>query len=91
MEVKLTIQDTQFKSDQLACAEHIHGLFGDHIIGQGDTTLAQTVAQLLAERGQSITTAESCTGGMIASQITQVAGASRVFEAGFVTYSNTKK
>lgn len=91
MEVKLTIQDTQFKSDQLACAEHIHDLFGDHIIGQGDTTLAQTVVQLLAEREQSITTAESCTGGMIASQITQVAGASRVFEAGFVTYSNTMK
>ena len=91
MEVKLTIQDAQFKSDQLACADQIHSLFGDHVIGEGDSTLAQTVVQLLAARGQSITTAESCTGGMIASQITQVAGASRVFKAGFVTYSNDMK
>lgn len=38
-----------------------------------------------------ITTAESCTGGMIASHITNVAGASAVFEQGFVTYSNEAK
>ena len=36
-------------------------------------------------------TAESCTGGMVASQLTDIAGASQVFEAGWVTYSNAMK
>jgi nicotinamide-nucleotide amidase len=47
--------------------------------------------QLLRERGRKLTVAESCTGGQIAALITQVPGASQVFDAGFVTYSNAIK
>ena len=46
---------------------------------------------LLAKHGKKLTTAESCTGGMIAAEITSVPGASRVFEGGFVTYSERLK
>lgn len=44
-----------------------------------------------AQRGWMIATAESCTGGMVAAAITEVPGASAVFERGFVTYSNAAK
>ncbi len=52
------------------------------------------VAKLLAEArywGLKIATAESCTGGMVAAALTDVAGSSDVFERGFVTYSNDAK
>lgn len=52
------------------------------------------VAALLAEArywGLKIATAESCTGGMVAAALTDVAGSSDVFERGFVTYSNAAK
>ncbi|SMY07381.1 CinA family protein [Flavimaricola marinus] len=42
-------------------------------------------------KGLWLTTAESCTGGMVAAAITDVAGSSTVFDRGFVTYSNTAK
>ena len=52
------------------------------------------VADLLAQArywGLRIATAESCTGGMVAAALTDVAGSSDVFERGFVTYSNAAK
>ncbi len=53
-------------------------------------TVAELVAALLA-KGQLVSTAESCTGGMVAAAITDVAGSSAVFDRGFVTYSNAAK
>lgn len=47
--------------------------------------------ELLRAKELKIATAESCTGGLIAAAITDVAGASDVFECGFVTYSNKAK
>jgi len=49
------------------------------------------VLELARQKDVMITTAESCTGGMIASALTDVPGSSRVFERGFVTYSNAAK
>jgi nicotinamide-nucleotide amidase len=46
---------------------------------------------LLRERGATVTTAESCTGGLLASLLTRVPGSSNGFHAGFVTYSNAIK
>ena len=61
-------------------------------------TLAQALvdrsATLLARLGAAglkLATAESCTGGLIAASLTELAGASHVFERGFVTYSNEAK
>lgn len=53
--------------------------------------LAARVGRLLGERGETLATAESCTGGLIAAAITSVAGSSEWFEAGFVTYANRAK
>ena len=57
-------------------------------------TRAKAVADLIdtaRENGHMIAAAESCTGGMIAAAITDVAGSSDVFDRGFVTYSNAAK
>lgn len=53
--------------------------------------IAEKVGRELALRGMSMTTAESCTGGWIAQEVTAVPGSSAWFECGFVTYSNTAK
>jgi nicotinamide-nucleotide amidase len=53
--------------------------------------LAHSLVQSYTARGLKIATAESCTGGMIAAAITDIAGSSAVFDRGFVTYSNEAK
>jgi len=53
--------------------------------------LQQLLVELLISRKEVIATAESCTGGLIASLLTEVSGSSAAFEAGFVTYSNRMK
>lgn len=52
---------------------------------------AETLLELARASGATVTTAESCTGGMVAAAITDVAGSSEIFERGFVTYSNAAK
>ena len=54
-------------------------------------TIAQHIVEKATQTGQTVTTAESCTGGMVAAAITDIAGSSAAFERGFVTYSNLAK
>lgn len=53
--------------------------------------LALTLVETAARKGLTIATAESCTGGMIGTSITDISGASAVFDRGFITYSNEAK
>lgn len=53
--------------------------------------LAETLIARAKAAGLRVATAESCTGGMIAMHLTEIAGSSAVFERGFVTYSNQAK
>jgi nicotinamide-nucleotide amidase len=62
-----------------------------NIYGEDDETLDIIIVRLLTERKQTLALAESCTGGGIANRLTNVPGASAVFWAGFVTYSNEAK
>ncbi len=52
---------------------------------------ATSLIDLLRSKGLKLATAESCTGGLIAGAVTEVAGSSDVFDRGFVTYSNEAK
>ena len=54
-------------------------------------TKAADLVKLARAKGQTLTTAESCTGGMLSAAITDVAGSSAIFDRGFVTYSNAAK
>lgn len=54
-------------------------------------TIASRLGRSLADRGLVATTAESCTGGMIAAALTAIPGSSASFDRGFVTYSNAAK
>lgn len=54
-------------------------------------TMEEAVVRLLLKNGLTVTTAESCTGGLVAAKIVNVPGASEVFNQGFITYSNKAK
>ncbi|MFO0861655.1 MAG: CinA family nicotinamide mononucleotide deamidase-related protein [Phycisphaerales bacterium] len=69
----------------------IRSLIGEAIFGEDEDTLASVIVNTLKARRQSVATVESCTGGLIASQLTDIAGASEVFRSGWVTYANETK
>lgn len=91
LELKLTTRSADHDALRKAWEGRVRELLGDYIIGVGGARLAECVVELLTSRNKRLVTAESCTGGLIASMITSVAGASQVIEAGFVTYSNAMK
>jgi nicotinamide-nucleotide amidase len=69
----------------------IRGAIGDSIFSSTDESLEEVLVKLLTERSQTVATAESCTGGLLANRITNVPGASNVFLAGYIVYSNAAK
>lgn len=91
LELKLSVDSTVHLPAQLEARRLLEARMGDHIIGEDDTKLAACLQRILREQGKTVTTAESCTGGLIASMITREAGSSRVFGTGFVTYANGAK
>lgn len=64
---------------------------GDAIYGENDDPIEKAVVQLLKDKGQTVATAESCTGGLVAQRITDIPGSSAVFPGGVVVYSNEAK
>lgn len=80
-------------SEQLvADAERIvRDKMGSFVFGTANDPLDGVVVRMLTEAGRTVALAESCTGGFIANRITNISGASAVFLAGFVTYSNAAK
>ena len=66
-------------------------ILGSHLFCGSDTTLAGALGSILAERGETLATAESCTGGNIAHEITRIAGSSVYFKGSVVAYSNEVK
>ena len=55
------------------------------------TNLTKTLAQILLSRNWTVSLAESCTGGLVCSTLTELAGSSEWFERGYITYSNEAK
>lgn len=94
LEVKLSVQCAKGNSILTDWKNKLSLLMGDHVLSSdksNNITIADYLVPLLIKNKQKITVAESCTGGLIASQITAIPGSSAVFEAGFVTYSNNMK
>jgi len=71
--------------------EIVVAAIGDYVASEDRKVLEEVVVDLLRGKAESLALAESCTGGMIASRITDVSGASAVLGYGCVTYSNEAK
>ncbi len=94
IELKLTTERHEHLPLKNELIKQIKVLLNDHIIEEitdKSHSLAELVLKQCQQQKLKITTAESCTGGLIASELTKIAGASSSFEAGFVTYSNAIK
>lgn len=72
--------------------KELYERFGDKIYTtEEEVTLEEAIVELLKEKKMTVTTAESCTGGLLAGRIMNVAGASAVYNEGYITYSNGAK
>ena len=88
-EIRITARAENDSSAEKMCrayATKFYDLLGDAVYDEDVTGLEETLVHTLKEKGLTIATAESCTGGMIAQRLTNVSGASEVFGFGFVTY-----
>ena len=71
--------------------QKIRSQVGKYIYGINNDILEEVIAKLLMERGLTLAVAESCTGGLISSRLTNIPGSSNFFERGAITYSNAAK
>jgi nicotinamide-nucleotide amidase len=71
--------------------EAFSAVAGDDLFGRDEVTLPAAILALCRERGWKLATAESCTGGLVAAQLTSVAGSSDVFVGSVVAYANELK
>ena len=69
----------------------IRAILGEYIWGTNDDILEAVIGRLLMEKGLTLAVMESCTGGLLASTITDVSGSSKYFKGGLVAYSNEVK
>lgn len=74
-----------------ALLPNLQELLGEHIFAEGEIKLEEAVGQLLLQRGLTVGTAESCTGGLLAHRLTSVPGSSRYFQGSVIAYSNDIK
>ncbi|MAS92707.1 MAG: competence/damage-inducible protein A [Verrucomicrobiales bacterium] len=74
-----------------AGSEIVRDAYREEIIAEAEDPIEQIVIELLSERGETVSTAESCTGGLIVSTLTDVSGSSSAVHRGYVTYSNEAK
>lgn len=88
-EIRITARAASEPEAEKMCrrsAKKFYDLLGDAVYDKDVAGIHETVVHTLKEKGLTIATAESCTGGMIAQKLTEVSGASEVFGYGFVTY-----
>jgi nicotinamide-nucleotide amidase len=94
VKMRINIDDTSKENAQNRLDEieqKIRAKVGRYIYGKNDETLEEVVAKLLTDRGLKLSTAESCTGGLIANRLTNINGSSKFYERGIVSYSNAAK
>lgn len=78
--------------ERLASFEaYVRERVGEHVFGEGDDTLEAAVGRMLRERGLTLATAESCTGGLVSHRVTNVSGSSDYYCGGAVVYGNSQK
>ncbi|MGL4989618.1 MAG: competence/damage-inducible protein A [Sarcina sp.] len=85
--------ENEFECDKLIepVEKEIRNLLGENIYAQGEDCIENVTAKLIIEKGLTVATAESCTGGLLAGTLINYSGISKVFMEGLVTYSNEAK
>lgn len=84
-----TIEEANSLIDPVS--EEIHKRLGDNLYAEGNTTISEFVCKKLIEKNLTVAVSESCTGGLVSSAFTDVAGISKVFIEGAVTYCEDAK
>lgn len=79
------------ETDMARQSAMLHDILGEAIICDGDHTLPEIIGNMLKQKGLTLSTAESCTGGNIAHVITEVPGSSEYFVGSVVSYCNRVK
>jgi nicotinamide-nucleotide amidase len=87
--IAATVKQAQQRVDELCGL--IEDELGEAVFSSHGETLEQVVLFFLEMRGETVATAESCTGGLVAQRLTSVSGSSRSFFGGAVTYTNEMK
>ena len=90
-EIQVMVSHPQRSGIVEKAAEKIAAHLGLNVFSTSGAGLAETVAGILREKKLTVATAESCTGGMLASALTDIAGSSSYFPGGAVAYSNESK
>ncbi|MBD3170597.1 MAG: competence/damage-inducible protein A [candidate division Zixibacteria bacterium] len=94
VDLRMTVKD-RTRDEALSLMSDFEGrlreLIGDYIYGEGDTSMAEVVAELLKKKSKTLSTAESCTGGLLAKMLTDIPGSSAYLDRGVITYSNRAK
>ena len=87
-----------YETDKQTAVNEINSQFGklekiipQYIVGYNDTSIEGALGEMLRQRGETVSTAESCTGGNIAHKFTLIPGSSDYFVGGVVSYSNDVK
>lgn len=91
VEIRLSACTDQARAFVAEAESIVRGLLPPCIFGVGEDRLEEVVINELRRRKHTLVTAESCTGGYVSHRLTNVPGASEVFLAGLVTYSNESK
>lgn len=84
-----TLQESESAVDMMI--GRVYDIIGDYIYSENDEEYAKVLVDKLISENLTLTAVESCTGGMFASTITDISGASNCFKRGYVTYSNESK
>ncbi|MEM6278278.1 MAG: competence/damage-inducible protein A [Verrucomicrobiota bacterium] len=72
-------------------SEIVRDRYAEDIICESEDSIEEVILGLLLKRGETVATAESCTGGQIVSTLTNVSGSSAILHRGYVTYANEAK
>ncbi|MDR2949512.1 MAG: CinA family nicotinamide mononucleotide deamidase-related protein [Prevotella sp.] len=91
MKLRLFVRGEHRSQELDEQVKKLQGILGDAIIAEKDITIEKILSERLFEKGLTIGTAESCTGGNIAHMITSMPGSSRYFKGSVVSYANEEK
>jgi len=92
VDCRVSSPDQTYSMTQLqAIAQECAVLLGDNFVCFGHDTLTKVVADQLRAAGRTLAVAESCTGGLLSNNFTDICGASKFFHGGIVSYSNDAK